>query len=97
MEEWRDVLGYQKLPGWEESRTKTIDVSSLPVQQAPKWLSYVMGMGACFGVLMVCQLAIAIASHDLRGYRARALDAGAFASVPVSVVAGVFAWRKTND
>ena len=55
------------------------------------------GVGMCFGVLFIAQLLLAIASHDLKGHRARAITTGTAASVILSITAGVIVWRRLDE
>lgn len=96
MQEWSDVFDYKKLPGWSNSQpVKTIEV--VPSDARPKWLSIVAGVGVGFGALFLAQLLFAIASHDLKGHRARAIDTGTAASVMGSIALGVVAWRWWSE
>ncbi|MGD1852748.1 MAG: hypothetical protein ACFB2W_00715 [Leptolyngbyaceae cyanobacterium] len=99
MESWDDAFGYKKLPGWDraDARLKTIDVNAVAKAARTKWASVAAGVGMCFGVLFIAQLLLAIASHDLKGHRARAITTGTAASVILSITAGVIVWRRLDE
>lgn len=86
----RDVFGYGQLPGWDELlQTDAKPAQWSVVGSKPTWLKVVTGVGTGCAALFFCQLLLAFASGDLKGYRARALDTATFVSLFVAVPAGV--------
>ena len=90
-----DPFNYGNLPGWTATTAeKTINITAQPIAKQPKYFSLACGVGACFGVLFLAQLLLAIASGDLKGYRARSIDTASMASGVGAIVLGVVVWRK---
>lgn len=90
-----DPFGYERLPGW--SQLKTIEVPAKAVSGLGKWQAIVGGVGVCFGVLFAAQLMLAIASHDLKEYRARSIDTASGASGMGAMAIGFVVWRKLKN
>ena len=90
-----DPFGYEQLPGWPQ--LKTIEVPVKTVSGLGKWQAIAAGVGACFGVVFAAQLMLAIASHDLKEYRARSIDTASGASGAGATAAGFIVWRKLRN
>ena len=88
-----DPFDYGHLPGWIE---KTIDIPAETIK-TPRWQAIACGAGACFGMVFVAQVLLAIASHDLKEYRARSIDTASGASGIAALVTGYLVWRKIDD
>ena len=62
-----------------------------------KWQAIVGGVGVCFGVIFAAQLMLAIASQDLKEYRARSIDSASGASGRGALARGFGVWRKLKN
>lgn len=94
----RDPFGYNSLPGWSSTADqRTIKTVTTPLPRLSKWQSVALGFGSCFALIFTCQFLLAIASGDLKGYRARSIDLASASSVIAGVAVGVTAWRRLSE
>ena len=90
----QDPFNYTTLPGWSQQTIRPLKPMAQP--RVNKWQAISLGVGSCFLALFIAQFMLAIASGDLKGYRARSLDLASASSVLVSCAAGFAVWRKVN-
>lgn len=97
-----DPFGYKTLPSYQQA-VNTMPAVDVPARTVERWWErlnwpkMVQALGMLFGVLFVCQLAIARSSDDLSGYRARALDNSHLAGIALALCAGGIWWGRSSD
>lgn len=91
-----DPLRLNELPGWSQQR-QSIKPMVQPVVTQGKWPSVGVAIATGFTALFIGQFLLAVASADLKGYRARALDIASFASVPVAFSVGFSIWKRGKN